>query len=354
MSKLEVDMQSIIERRCVDLLHDAAENGTTDIHIKPEPSCYTVAYRSFQNLRQVKQLPFDLGDRMIAYFKYLSLLDMSEKRKPQTGSFQLTINNLSHYFRISTLPSVLTKESIVIRIMPDDTAQSIHQLAAFRDSARLLEKLSEASQGLILFTGPTGCGKSTTLYSLLKHCSEKLNRNIITLEDPVERKNQAILQIQVNEKAGLSYATGLKAILRHDPDIIMIGEIRDAETAQIAVRAALTGHLVFSTIHARHSVGCLHRLNDLGISFEDMSQTLVAISAQKIIPMFLDVEQKQPSHRALYEILDGEWLEDALMSAQQKKIYTLPSHLSFAGQVREGVKIGAIEPSYAFRQDPSS
>ncbi len=347
-------MQTIIERRCVDLLHDAAKNGTTDIHIKPEPSCYTVSYRSFQNLRQVTQLPFDLGDRMIAYFKYLSLLDMSEKRKPQTGSFQLAINDLSHYFRISTLPSVLTKESIVIRIMPDDTAQSIHQLAAFRDSARLLEKLSEASQGLILFTGPTGCGKSTTLYSLLKHCAEKLNRNIITLEDPVERKNQAILQIQVNEKAGLSYATGLKAILRHDPDIIMIGEIRDVETAQIAVRAALTGHLVFSTIHARHSVGCLHRLYDLGISFEDMSQTLIAVSAQKIIPMYSEIGQTEPCYRALYEILEGQRLEQALSSANDKKAYALPSHLSFDGQVKEGVRIGAIEASYTVRQDPSS
>lgn len=347
-------MQSIIERRCVDLLHDAAINGTTDIHIKPEPSCYTVSYRSFQNLRQVTQLPFDLGDRMIAYFKYLSLLDMSEKRKPQTGSFQLPIHEVSHYFRISTLPSVLTKESIVIRIMPDDTAQSIHQLAAFRDSARLLEKLSEASQGLILFTGPTGCGKSTTLYSLLKHCAETLNRNIITLEDPVERKNQAILQIQVNEKAGLSYATGLKAILRHDPDIIMIGEIRDAETAQIAVRAALTGHLVFSTIHARHSVGCLHRLYDLGISFEDMAQTLIAISAQKIIPMFSEIGQTEPCYRALYEILEGHGLAQALASANDKKTYILPSHLSFEGQVREGVRIGAIEASYALKQDSTS
>lgn len=345
-------MQSIIERRCVDLLHDAAKNSTTDIHIKPEPSCYSVSYRSFQNLRQVTQLPFDLGDRMIAYFKYLSLLDMSERRKPQTGSFQLPINELSYYFRISTLPSVLTKESIVIRIMPDDTAQSLHQLAAFRDSARLLEKLSEASQGLILLTGPTGCGKSTTLYSLLKHCADKLNRNIITLEDPVERKNQAILQIQVNEKAGLGYAAGLKAILRHDPDIIMIGEIRDAETAQIAVRAALTGHLVFSTIHARHSVGCLHRLRDLGISFEDMSQTLVAVSAQKIIPMYSDIGQSQSCHRALYEILDGVRLEDALLSARQKKPYTLPDSLTFDGQIREGVKIGAIQASYALRQNP--
>lgn len=347
-------MQEIIERRCADLLRNAVESGATDIHINPEPSCYSIAFRSFQSLRPVMKIPLDLGDRMIAYFKYLSLLDMSEKRKPQTGSFHLPIDDNPYYFRISSLPSVLTKESIVIRVMPDDVAQSISDLAAFRDSARLLEKLSEAPQGLILLTGPTGCGKSTTLYSLLKHCDENLNRNIITLEDPVERKNQSILQIQVNEKAGLSYAAGLKAILRHDPDIIMIGEIRDADTAQIAVRAALTGHLVFSTIHARHSVGCLHRLHDLGISYEDMSQTLIAISAQRIIPVYPDMDLAESSYRALYEILHGERLSEALQSAKEQKTYALPEYLSFGGQIREGVKIGAIEASWEAKTNFSS
>lgn len=336
-------MQEIIERRCIQLLSQAVESSTTDIHINPGPTDYDVSFRTFNALRKVMKIPLDLGDRMIAYFKYLSLLDMSEKRKPQTGSFHLQIQNLPYYFRVSTLPSVLTKESIVIRVMAEETAHSIHELAAFRDSARLLEKLAEADQGLILLTGPTGCGKSTTLYSLLKHCAEKLNRNIITLEDPVERKNCSILQIQVNEKAGLSYAAGLKAILRHDPDIIMIGEIRDADTAQIAVRAALTGHLVFSTIHARHSVGCLHRLNDLGVSFEDMSQTLIAISAQRIIPVYTDFDQSTSAFRALYEILHGNRLDEALLAAKNQQLYMLPEHLTFSGQIQEGVKIGAIE-----------
>lgn len=338
-------MQELIERRCSKLLKDAVDSATTDIHIKPDKTTYTVSFRSFQSLRQVAQIPFELGDRMIAYFKYLSLLDMSEKRKPQTGSFQFPIDIDQYYFRISTLPSVLARESIVIRVMPESTARSIHELAAFRDSARLLEKLAESRQGLILLTGPTGCGKSTTLYSLLKHCNERLNRNIITLEDPVERKNDAILQIQVNERAGLSYATGLKAILRHDPDIIMIGEIRDADTAQIAVRAALTGHLVFSTIHSRHSVGSLYRLHDLGVSHEEMAQTLVAVAAQRIVPVYPELGEDKAVHKALYEILHGERLEEALRSAKQQVPYELPESLSFAGQYQEGVKIGAIEPA---------
>lgn len=189
------------------------------------------------------------------------------------------------------------------------------------------------------------------MYSLLKHCNEKLNRNIITLEDPVERKNQSILQIQVNEKAGLGYAAGLKAILRHDPDIIMIGEIRDADTAQIAVRAALTGHLVFSTIHARHSVGCLHRLHDLGVSYEDMRQTLIAISAQRIVSVYPDLSEPEPAYRALYEILHGERLEEALVSVKEQRNYLLPEHLTFSGQIREGVKIGAIADSVQAKEN---
>ncbi len=335
-------MQDIIERRCFDLLESAVKARTTDIHIRPEPADYSITYRTHQQFEPVTRIPFDLGDRMIAYFKYLSLLDMSEKRKPQTGSFHLQMNGHPQHFRISTLPSVLTKESIVIRIIPDSTALFLDELAAFRDSARLLEKLASERQGLILLTGPTGCGKSTTLYSLLRHCCERLKRNVITLEDPVERQNPAFLQIQVNEKSGMTYAAGLKAILRHDPDVIMIGEIRDAETAEIAVRAALTGHLVLSTIHARHSVGCLHRLHDLGIPYEDMLQTLIGVAAQKIVPIYEDMEQLQSNYRALYEILCGDSLQQAIRSAKQQQDYELPVHLSFGGQIQEGVRIGAL------------
>ncbi|MFC4711994.1 competence type IV pilus ATPase ComGA [Planococcus dechangensis] len=335
-------MQEIIERRCFDLLQSAVKAKTTDIHIRPEPQHYSITYRNYQHFEPVCKIPFDLGDRMIAYFKYLSLLDMSEKRKPQTGSFHIHMNEHPQHFRISTLPSVLTRESIVIRVIPDSTALFLDELAAFRDSARLLEKLAGERQGLILLTGPTGCGKSTTLYSLLRHCSERLNRNVITLEDPVERQNAAFLQIQVNEKSGMTYAAGLKAILRHDPDIIMIGEIRDADTAAIAIRAALTGHLVLSTIHARHSVGCLHRLHDLGIPYEDMLQTVIGIAAQQIVPMYEDLEQQETKHKALYEILSGDSLSNAIESAKKQQDYQLPEHLSFGGQIREGVRIGAL------------
>ena len=168
--------------------------------------------------------------------------------------------------------------------------------------------------------------------------------NVLTVEDPVEYVIEGARQLKIGYK--MNFEQAIRSILRHDPDIIMIGEIRDAETAEIAVRAALTGHLVFSTIHARHSVGCLHRLHDLGIPYEDMLQTLIGIAAQKIVPMYEDLDQLETKHRALYEILCDESLADAIRSAKQQQEYELPEHLSFGGQIREGVRIGALHAGF--------
>ncbi len=150
---------------------------------------------------------------------------------------------------------------------------------------RKLIALLKHSHGLIIFTGPTGSGKTTTLYSLLNETSHIFQRNVITLEDPIEKEYDQVLQVQVNEKAGVSYTTGLKAILRHDPDIIMVGEIRDAETAKIAVRAALTGHLVLSTLHTRNAKGAIYRLKEFGVNWLEIEQTLVAVTAQRLVEL---------------------------------------------------------------------
>ena len=141
------------------------------------------------------------------------------------------------------------------------------------------------AHGLVILTGPTGSGKTTTLYSLLSEASQILNMNVITLEDPIEKQSDIVLQVQVNEKAGISYATGLKAILRHDPDIIMVGEIRDRETAEIAVRAALTGHLVLTTMHTRDTKGAIYRLLEFGVNWLEIEQTLIAVTAQRLVEL---------------------------------------------------------------------
>ena len=179
-------------------------------------------------------------------------------------------------------------------------------------------------------SGATGSGKTTTLYSLVQYCRTTLSRHVISLEDPVESSQDDLLQIQVNERAGVTYATGLKAILRHSPDVIMIGEIRDRETAKIALEASLTGHLVLSTVHAKDSVNCLYRLLDLGISLEEMRQALIGIVAQTLIQVEGTEERK-----AVFEILSDEALVEAVSRSMDGKVYKLHEELTLAGQLKE-------------------
>lgn len=233
-----------IEKIVELLLSHALNNKVTDVHIVPRRHDYHVQFRQFGRIYPHRNLSSKTGERLISHLKFMSTLDISEKRKPQSGSFQLNLSKQLVSLRISTLPTSLSKESLVIRILPNDDQISLDQLSLFPSSLKKLLALIQHSHGMIIFTGPTGSGKSTTMYTLVEHCANKLMRNVITLEDPVEKQSDSFLQVQVNEKAGITYSTGLKAILRHDPDIILVGEIRDGETAQIAVRAALTGHSV--------------------------------------------------------------------------------------------------------------
>jgi len=255
-------------------------------------------------------------------------LDISEKRKPQSGSFEESLSDHLYAFRVSTLPSVYKRESLVIRLFLQNASYPISSLCYFRHSAENLLRLVSNHQGLILFCGATGTGKTTTLYSLAKYCSETLGRHVISLEDPVENSQSHMLQIQVNERAGITYASGLKAILRHSPDVILIGEIRDEETAQIAVRASLSGHLVLSTIHAKDTVNCIYRLRDLNVSLEEIRQAVIAIIAQCLIPT-----QDSDGRKAIYEILAGDFLNEAIKAAMEGKEYRLPVEQTLEYQI---------------------
>lgn len=314
-----MQVESIIVTKCEHLLLKATHFGASDIHIFPTEQHYTILFRKYSQLISVDDIPFELGTRMISYFKFLSALDISERRKPQSGAFQQMLEQQSYAFRVSTLPSSHQKESLVIRILLQHSTLPIDALCVQSSRAKQLIQLVEHAQGLILLTGATGSGKTTSLYSLIHYCSQQLNRHVISLEDPVERTQQRILQIQVNERAGITYATGLRAILRHSPDVIMIGEIRDQETAHIAVEAALTGHLVLSTVHAKNTVNCIYRLLDLNISFEKLRQTIVGIIAQSLITLpHLD------ERKALMEILHGSNLQQAFENIAANEPYELP------------------------------
>lgn len=315
-----MEVESVVETKSEQLLLKALHFGASDIHLVPSADNYSVSFRKYGKLFPADSLPYDIGDRIISYFKFKSSLDISEKRKPQSGSFQENMQNQQFSFRVSTLPSFFKKESLVIRLLLQNTSHSISSLCFNQQSANKLIDLVSSRQGLLLFCGATGSGKTTTLYSLVNYCSE-LGRHVISLEDPVESSQSQLLQIQVNERAGITYAAGLKAILRHSPDVIMIGEIRDSETAKIAVEASLTGHLVLSTIHAKDTVNCLYRLMDLGITLEEIRQALVGIVAQCLIQ-----PKNSDERKAIYEVLSDLNLYEAMLMIARAEEYTLPQN----------------------------
>ncbi|OAH56008.1 MULTISPECIES: competence type IV pilus ATPase ComGA [Bacillaceae] len=272
-----------VEQKIKHVLMTAVQMQATDIHLMPKVNGYVMKIRAGGTLTDTDSFSIHEGERMISYLKFTASMDIGEKRKPQSGAFKQIINGISTSLRISTLPAIPQKESLVIRLLPQEHVPSLSDLTLFPDTANKLTSLLNHSTGLVLLSGPTGSGKSTTLYSMIQHCAATLNKHVITLEDPVEKQHDSLLQIQVNEKAGITYATGLKAILRHDPDVIMVGEIRDEETARVAVRSALTGHLVMSTIHARDAAGVIGRLLEFGVTHHEISQTIVGITAQRLV-----------------------------------------------------------------------
>ncbi len=225
------------------IIREAVEEEATDIHIIPKQKESHLQFRISNKLQSKHILSSKDCDKLISHFKFSAFMDIGERRRPQNGSYSTTIKGEQIGLRLSTLPSI-PHESLVIRILQDKNEIPIYHISLFPDTSRKLIALLKHAHGLVIFTGPTGSGKTTTLYSLLNENAHLYHRNVISLEDPIEKTQENVLQIQVNEKAGITYSTGLKAILRHDPDIIMVGEIRDAETAHIAIRAALTGHPV--------------------------------------------------------------------------------------------------------------
>ncbi|MBN8190931.1 type II/IV secretion system protein [Bacillus sp. NTK074B] len=332
------------------MIGEAFSNDATDIHLIPRTKEYLIQFRKPGGLVPFQTIDKDQGERLIAHLKFMASMDIGEKRKPQSGSFSLTVRNTPLSLRISTLPTTHLKESLVIRILPQKYQIPIEKMSLYPSSAKKLLALLMHSHGLILFTGPTGSGKTTTLYSLVHHCSVVLNRNVITLEDPVEKQHDEMVQIQVNEKAGITYATGLKAILRHDPDIIMVGEIRDRETAEIAVRASLTGHLVISTMHTRDTKGAIYRLMELGIEWHDIEQTLLAVSAQRLLKLLCPICKAECGGQCLrvgkgnrasvYEIITGSALKKVLKEARGEIVQHQYSTLQTL--ICKGVALGFV------------
>ncbi len=258
------------------------ERKASDIHIEPFENEVVVRYRIDGILHEEMNIPRNLLSAVIARIKIMSQLRIDEKRVPQDGRIQLSVGGRDLDLRVSTLPSVMG-ESVVMRILDrGNTKVELTQLGFFEKDLALWRKLYSRPHGIILVTGPTGSGKSTTLYATLNVLNQP-DRKMLTVEDPVEYQMRGIVQVQTNNKAGLTFARALKCFLRQDPDIIMLGEIRDEETGTIAVEAALTGHLVLSTLHTNSAIASIVRMTDMGIEPFLVSSTLNGVLAQRLI-----------------------------------------------------------------------
>ena len=279
--EMRIVEQAPITKIVATILHYATEGNASDIHIEPMGEKVRVRFRVDGVLSTSLVLPARTQDALIARIKILSNLRLDEKRKPQDGRFSAKIGGRTIDFRVSTLP-VYHGEKVAMRIL--DTAKGVRSLDDMGLTGTNLSKLKAAIEkpfGMILVSGPTGSGKSTTLYSMLKELDFETD-NIMSLEDPVEYNISGMNQSQIKPEIGYSFANGLRTSLRQDPDVIMVGEIRDKETAQLAVQAALTGHLVFSTIHTNNSAGVIPRLIDMGVDPFLVAPTLIMAIAQRL------------------------------------------------------------------------
>lgn len=268
--------------RLVNLtITQAVQEGASDIHIEPTENDVKIRFRVDGVLYDVISPPKRIFPTLVARIKILSNMDIAERRVPQDGRFRVNSQGKIIDFRVSTLPTIYG-EKIVLRLLDRSaTLIGLEKLGFTEEILHNFDNLIRRPYGMILVTGPTGSGKTTTLYSALAKISTT-EKNIITIEDPVEYQFARINQVQINPKAGLTFANGLRSILRQDPDIMMVGEIRDRETAEIAVQSALTGHLVLSTIHTNDSAGAIARLIDMGIEPYLISSSLIGILAQRL------------------------------------------------------------------------
>jgi general secretion pathway protein E len=289
---LESQDDAPIIRLINGVIAEAARRGASDVHIEPFENALKVRFRIDGVMREALSLPPRLAPMLVSRVKVMARLDIAEKRIPQDGRIGLAMGAKSLDVRVSTLPS-RHGERVVLRILDKDQgARALHELGMPAPVLAAYAQALAQPNGIVLVTGPTGSGKTTTLYAGLARLNDG-TRNILTVEDPVEYAIEGVGQTQVNPKVGMTFAAGLRAILRQDPDVVMVGEIRDPETAQIAVQASLTGHLVLSTVHTNDALGAITRLRDMGVEPFLLASTVRVVLAQRLIRR-LCVHCRQP------------------------------------------------------------
>lgn len=328
---LEQEDDAPIIRLINAILTEAVKSNASDVHIETFEKALVVRFRVDGVLREVVKPKRALAPLLVSRIKVMSKLDIAEKRIPQDGRISLRVGGREVDIRVSTMPSA-NGERIVLRLLDKNAGRlSLQHLGTSENDLKTLKSILARPHGIMLVTGPTGSGKTTTLYAGLSHINDR-SRNILTVEDPIEYNLPGIGQTQVNTKVDMTFARGLRAILRQDPDVVMIGEIRDLETAEIAVQASLTGHMVLSTLHTNSAVGSITRLMDMGVEPFLISSSLVGIVAQRLVRV-LCTDCREP-----YEPTDSECEFLGIDTSDKQAIYrakgcTECNHLGYRGRL---------------------
>lgn len=315
------------------LIEYAIRSGASDVHIEPREEAVSVRYRVDGILREANRLPKKVHNSLVSRIKILSNLKIDERRVPQDGRFKIQLGGKMYALRVSTLP-ITDGEKVVMRILDESTkAATLEELGYWGVSLQAIKKAMTQPHGMILVTGPTGSGKSTSLFSSLSILN-KPAVNISTIEDPVEYRIEGANQTQVNPKAGMTFAAGLRALLRQDPNIIMVGEIRDGETASLGTQAALTGHLVFATLHTNNAATCLPRLLDMGIEPFLIASTVRAVVGQRLVRrLCVDCRQEiEPDAATTKQIIESFGVDG---TAAIKRIHQLEEQALAGGIGKE-------------------
>jgi type IV pilus assembly protein PilB len=334
-SEIPIDDAPVVQ--VVDrILTQAMRDRASDVHIEPSEDYVRVRFRIDGALKEILQLPIAIGPGLVSRIKIMANMNIVERRRPQDGQLTITIDGKEVDVRVATVSTIMG-ENCVMRIL-DKTRSVFHlnDLGMPTDTHAAYSKLARSPFGMMLCAGPTGSGKTTTLYATLSEVSNP-TLNIMTIEDPVEYIFPSINQIQTNEQAGLNFATGLKSILRQDPDVILVGEIRDVETTRVAVQSALTGHFVISSMHATDSVSALHRFLDMGIESFLVASSVLAVVAQRLLRRIC------PSCKTTYTLTDDEREFYEESGGPEKAIFYHGTGCNFCNDTGYKDRIGVYE-----------
>lgn len=290
-----------VKTQLLTLLKRAIDLRASDIHFVMQEKEMLVQFRVGPFMIPYEPVTLLHYDQLLSYIKFQASLSLLHPKQPQSGLLTLTEKTETYYCRVSILPTQ-HYQSLVLRLINHHNPKRLEDIPYFKRNVEALKEMVNLSAGLLLISGPTGSGKTTTTYALIDYLKHTLGKSIVTIEDPVEYQQPDIVQMQVNEGMGMTYEVGIKEILRHDPDVIIVGEIRDTQTARQALRAAFTGHLVISTVHAKSVMGTINRLLDLGLTLQELEQAMIGIANQRLIKF-------EDERKAIFELCYQDHLE---------------------------------------------